>query len=65
MRGETRMVAMLQYGPGRYDSLHNDLVYGVPETVQVHALREQDLVQGWNLADGQICLLKTFDSRFS
>lgn len=46
MRGETRMVAMLQYGPGRYDSLHNDLVYGVPETVQVHALREQDLVQG-------------------
>lgn len=44
MRGETRVVAMLEYRPRGYNCLDDHLVYGVPQPVQVHALRQQDLV---------------------
>lgn len=53
MRGKTRVVAVLENRPGWYDGLHDDLVYRVPQAVQVDALRQQDFVQGRYLADGQ------------
>lgn len=51
MRGETGMVTVLEYRPRGYDSLDDHLVYGMPQPVQIDALRQQDLVQSRYLAD--------------
>lgn len=42
---------MLENRPCRNDGLHYDLVDGVPQSVQIDALRQQDLVQSRYLAD--------------
>lgn len=53
MRGKARVVAMLENGPRGNDRLHDHLVDGVPQPVQVNALRQQDLVQRRYLADAR------------
>jgi hypothetical protein len=45
MRRKARVVAVLEDGPRGDNSLHDHLVDGVPQPVQVDALRHQDLVQ--------------------
>lgn len=50
MRREASVVAVLEYRPSCDDRLHNDLVYGVPQSTQIDALRHQDLIQCRDLA---------------